>query len=150
MNHSEIKLWMISWPMIFCNSFDKYFQNFTNMSLHQQATIISIKSVADKFCKKGHSVMEMQAYGSERVFYNAFLKRCYCETVFKRWSFLAKKDKGHCVAKRAIITSRIIIAYSFKLKIDFLLSPISGRGYKLKVDQHSMQNGLNHEDSAIK
>ena len=65
--------------------------------------------------------------------------------------FLAKKkDKGHCVAKRAIITSRIIIAYSFKLKIDFLLSPISGRGYKLKVNQHSMQNGLNNEDSAIK
>lgn len=39
-----------------------------------------------------------------------FFKLCY-------FFFLAKRDKGHGVAKRAVITSRIIIAYSFEFTI---------------------------------
>lgn len=50
------------------------------------------------------------AYESERVFYSAFFQTMLL-------FFLAKRDKGHGVAKRAVITSRIIIAYSFEFTI---------------------------------
>ena len=110
-----------------------------------------MKSVIENFCKKGwervesieeirayfcHSVMEM-LMGLRGYFIMNFLNDV---TVTKHgvtlFFFLAKKiRKGHGVAKRTEFTSRIIISYSFKFIVDFLLFPISGRGYKLKPRQ---------------